>query len=151
MMTCIDRVLGDEKSFGTWNTRRNKVLRSTWAAQKEKRVLLSNHQRVFEETNMHFSTGNMLTLFYNANNLRMEISTLRTRLRVTAQALVTSHRSLVNLETNPSIPQSIRHGITGHLQETIAALEILREEEIQHTSSSPLWPWNTVHGVHVIQ
>lgn len=79
MITAIKRICGGRQKYGNWNCVKNQRIRQSYFIRynmREQRRAQANVQVV---TGLEFTTGNMLTVFYNLQNSESENAQMRVR------------------------------------------------------------------------
>lgn len=78
MQACIMRIENGVESFGNWQSQAMKNTRAQYQRLKYEEAERRRQQQVFDQTGLHFTTGNMLALFHERNNAHISTSNIQT-------------------------------------------------------------------------
>tara|TARA_B110000444_G_scaffold260686_1_gene308681 strand:- start:371 stop:1294 length:924 start_codon:yes stop_codon:yes gene_type:complete len=94
LLTAIERIESGRMPYGNWKCNRNANFRDTIRVHLESRDRQRAHQHVLQETGLEFLPSNMLRLFYDAQNARIDLSSLQYNvgnLRARIQAIISAN------------------------------------------------------------
>lgn len=92
-ISCIERVNGGSYPIGDWEHARNRNIKLCFERKQKESLDQRRRQIVLQETGMEFSTGNMLAVYYDRENLRLESTRVHTLL-----VMIWQHMSLLRNE-----------------------------------------------------
>ena len=94
LLTAIERIESGRMPYGNWKCQRNANFRDTIRIHLELRDRQRAHQHVLQETGLEFLPSSMLRLFYDAQNARIDFSSLQYNvgnLRARIQAIISAN------------------------------------------------------------
>ena len=118
LLTAIERLENGRMPYGNWNCHRNAHLRHTIRAHLESRDRQRAHQHVLQETGLEFLPSNMLRVFYDAQNARIDLSSLQYNVgnfRARIQAIINANAD----NTHTAATTQTRENIVAALSEAL--------------------------------
>lgn len=129
MLTCVSRVQAGEYVFGNWYTSQNTYYRSEHIRRSSQKAEREARQNLLRVTGMHLSTSNMLSLFYDRQNLHIDaqhrhsqLSVVRTILDAEESVVGTTLQLATRLPETDELAVQIRQEVLGSLNRN----EVLR-------------------------
>ena len=118
LLTAIERIESGRMPYGNWKCHRNANFRDTIRIHLELRDRQRAHQHVLQETGLEFLPSNMLRLFYDAQNARIDFSSLQYNvgnLRARIQAIISANAD----NTHTAATTQTRENIMAALSEAL--------------------------------
>ena len=133
MMAAITRVLHKNKNIQSWYTAKSRMVRMDYWHARSLQEQAEQHARVRVHTSMEFTPSNMINLYFQMNNIRIERDEFLSRLQI-----VSNHAQRLNAIFDTSIG-----GPHPHVRSNIRPiLHLTDAENIQYTSVNELLPTN---------
>ena len=121
LLTAIERIESGRMPYGNWKCQRNANFRDTIRLHLEMRDRQRAHQHVLQETGLEFLPSNMLRLFYDAQNARIDFSSLQYNvgnLRARIQAIISANADNTHTATTTQTRENIMAALSEALRDS---------------------------------
>lgn len=147
MITCVSRVQAGEYAFGNWNSCQNNWYRSEHARRLGHKQEVEARRNLLDVTGLTLTTSNMLSLYYNRQNLEIDLQLMRNHLGMILALSETDSDGVANtMSIATNVEGSIGTQLRGALMSNMDRSYVI-QHHLQTLSSSnniPSSPTTTV-------